>query len=239
MEAPRYLQILNVLSQRVENGEYPVEERLPTENELCEEFGASRFTVREALRRMVEKGMVQRRQGAGTVVVAASPQARYVQSVSSLADLSELAHDTDYELLSHTQVSLPAIIAGEVGGKPGARWSLLRGLRRSRPEGNVLCYMHTYIPQRIWRYMRAVPNYVGPLHVHLSELSGEPILEVEQDLRGELMNRNVASMLGQKFGTVSMCILRRYVTPRGTLLATYNWHVAADFHYRTKVARHA
>ena len=74
MEQPRYMQILSVLSQRVETGQYPLEERLPTESELCDEFGASRFTVREALRRLVDHGMVQRRQGAGSIVVAASPQ---------------------------------------------------------------------------------------------------------------------------------------------------------------------
>ena len=100
MEQPRYMQILSVLSQRVETGQYPLEERLPTESELCDEFGASRFTVREALRRLVDHGMVQRRQGAGSVVVAASPQARYVHSLSSLADLSQFALDTHYELLS-------------------------------------------------------------------------------------------------------------------------------------------
>ena len=112
MEAPRYLQILDVLSRRVETGEYPLEERLPTESELCDEFGASRFTVREALRRLVDRGMVQRRQGAGSVVVAASPEARYVHSLSSLADLSQLALDTHYQMLSSRQIKLPSTLRG-------------------------------------------------------------------------------------------------------------------------------
>src|SRR5579863_6499606 len=103
VDTPRYVQILNVLHQRVESGEYPLEERMPTESELCDEFGASRFTVREALRRLVDHGMVQRRQGAGSIVVAASPKARYVHSLSSLGDLSQFAFDTHYELLSSTQ----------------------------------------------------------------------------------------------------------------------------------------
>ena len=119
MEQPRYMQILNVLSQRVETGQYPLEERLPTESELCDEFGASRFTVREALRRLVDHGMVQRRQGAGSIVVAASPKARYVHSLSSLADLSQFALDTHYELLSSSPTKLPAGVAAQIGGKTG------------------------------------------------------------------------------------------------------------------------
>ena len=79
-DTPRYAQIFDTLSKRVQTGFYPIDMRLPTESELCDEFNASRFTIREALRRMLEQGMVQRRQGAGSVVVSTTPQARYVHT---------------------------------------------------------------------------------------------------------------------------------------------------------------
>ncbi len=237
VEQPRYMQILNVLSQRVETGQYPLEERLPTESELCDEFGASRFTVREALRRLVDHGMVQRRQGAGSIVVAASPKARYVHSLSSLADLSQLALDTHYELISTSPTKLPADIAAQIGGKSGSRWWLITGLRRAELRGSVICYVHTYLPERLSRYVRELPGCIGPFHAHLAKRTGEDIVEIEQDLRGEPMGKDVASNLGQKPGTISVCALRRYVTRRGTFVASYNWHVAQDFHYRMKLSR--
>src|SRR6185437_16131454 len=120
-DAPRYVQIFNTLSRRMETGTYSVDTRLPTESELCDEFNASRFTVREALRRLVEQGMVQRRQGAGSIVVSATPQARYVHSLSSLSDLFQFALDTHYELLSVEQVTLGVKIAACVGAAPGER----------------------------------------------------------------------------------------------------------------------
>ncbi len=237
MEQPRYMQILNVLSQRVETGRYPLEERLPTESELCDEFGASRFTVREALRRLVDHGMVQRRQGAGSIVVAASPKARYVHSLSSLADLSQFALDTHYELLASSPTNLPAGVAAQIGGKAGSRWWLITGLRRAELRGSVICYVHTYLPERLSRYVRELADCVGPFHAHLAKRTGEDIVEIEQDLRGEPMGKDVASNLGQKPGTISVCALRRYVTRKGTLVASYNWHVAQDFHYRMKLSR--
>jgi DNA-binding GntR family transcriptional regulator len=237
MEEPRYRQILNVLSQRVETGQYPLEERLPTETELCEEFGASRFTVREALRRLVDHGMLQRRQGAGSVVVAVAPQARYVQSLSSLADLSQLAFDTDYEMLSSAPVTLPADIAADIAGVAGSRWWLMKGLRRSRPSGNVLCYVHSYIPRRLSRYVKELPRCVGPFYGHLAKRSAEEIVEVEQVLRGRPMNKDVAGHLQQKRGAIGICALRRYRSRKGTLIASYNWHVAQDFHYHMKLLR--
>ena len=236
-EEPRYVQIFNTLSRRVESGEYAVEMRLPTESELCDEFGASRFTVREALRRLVDQGMVQRRQGAGSVVIADKPRARYVHSLSSLADLFQFALDTHYELLSLSQVTLDADIAAGIGGEDGARWWLLKGLRRNEEGGKAFCYLHSYVPPRMGRYVRELPRCVGPFYAHLAERSGEEILGVEQDLHGAPMDKEIARNLQCKTGTVSMCALRRYVTRNGTLIATYNWHVAKDFHYRMTMSR--
>ena len=54
-DTPRYAQIFDTLSKRVQTGLYPIDMRLPTESELCDEFNASRFTIREALRRMLEQ----------------------------------------------------------------------------------------------------------------------------------------------------------------------------------------
>lgn len=181
--------------------------------------------------------MVQRRQGAGSVVVAAAPKARYIQSLSSLADLSQLALDTDYEMLSSAPVTLPADIAADIAGAAGSRWWLVKGLRRSRPGGNVLCYVHSYIPQRLSRYVKELPRCVGPFHAHLAKRAAEEIVEVEQDLRGSPMNKDVAARLQQKAAAIGICALRRYRSRKGTLIASYNWHVAQDFHYHMKLLR--
>jgi DNA-binding GntR family transcriptional regulator len=236
-DAPRYVQIFNELSQRLAAGQYPVERRLPTESELCDEFGASRFTVREALRRLVAHGMVQRRQGAGSIVISDKPQARYVHELSSLDDLSQFAFDTHYELLALEQVELDAATAAEIGGKAGSRWWLMEGLRRNEPGGDVLCFVQSYIPHRVTRYVRELADCVGPFYAHLARRAREEVIEVDQDLHGEIMNKTIADHLRQKPGTVSLCALRRYITKRGTLIASYNWHVAQDFHYRIKLSR--
>jgi hypothetical protein len=42
--------------------------------------------------------------------------------------------------------------------------------------------------------------------------------------------------LQKQTGTIGICASRRYVTRRGTLIASYNWHVAQDFHFRMKMS---
>ena len=236
-DTPRYAQIFDTLSKRMQAGRYPVDMRLPTESELCDEFNASRFTVREALRRLVEQGMVQRRQGAGSVVVSTTPQAQYVHSLSSLSDLFQFALDTHYDMLSTSQVTLDARIAEDVGVAAGERWYLVEGLRSHEKGGKAICYVHSYIAPRVKAYVRDLKRCVGPFYAHLANQTGEDILEVRQDIFGTAMSSKIASHLKCKTDTIATCAFRRYITSRGTLIASYNWHVAEQFHYRMKMSR--
>ncbi|MET1073471.1 MAG: FadR/GntR family transcriptional regulator [Umezawaea sp.] len=64
--------VIAELVGRIVRGEHPVGTSLPPEPALCEAFAVSRTVVREAMKVLQEKGMVQVRQGAGTLV---TPQA--------------------------------------------------------------------------------------------------------------------------------------------------------------------
>ena len=56
------------LRRAIIDGAYGLNERLPAERELAELFQTSRGTIREALRRLQELGMVDRQIGSGTFV---------------------------------------------------------------------------------------------------------------------------------------------------------------------------
>lgn len=56
------------LTRRIVTGVFPPLSRLPTEAELAEEFDVSRVVVREAMKVLAEKGLVEIQQGRGTTV---------------------------------------------------------------------------------------------------------------------------------------------------------------------------
>ena len=56
------------LTRLILGGEFPVGSKLPNEDRLCERFGVSRVTIREAVRGLIEDGLVVRRHGSGTYV---------------------------------------------------------------------------------------------------------------------------------------------------------------------------
>ena len=63
---PRYKAIADSLRQETQAGKYSDTRLLPTEQQLCERFDASRQTVRRALLVLEEEGLITRRQGSGS-----------------------------------------------------------------------------------------------------------------------------------------------------------------------------
>lgn len=60
-------QVKTNLKDRIVAGEFD-EGRIPSENELATELGVSRTTIRDALSRLEQEGVIYRKQGAGTFV---------------------------------------------------------------------------------------------------------------------------------------------------------------------------
>ncbi|MBO0776438.1 MAG: GntR family transcriptional regulator, partial [Actinobacteria bacterium] len=62
-------QIADALLGQIESGQLPQADRLPTENELMEQYNASRNTIRDAIKLLTTRGLVETRPGQGTFVV--------------------------------------------------------------------------------------------------------------------------------------------------------------------------
>lgn len=64
----RYLELKNVLCEKIYEGVYQSGERIPSERQLAEEYGMSRITVRKALELLEEDDLIVREVGNGTKV---------------------------------------------------------------------------------------------------------------------------------------------------------------------------
>ena len=82
---PLYLQLQRILRDAIDSHIVKADQALPTERDLAEEFEVSRITVRKAIDGLVTDGLVSRRRGAGTFVMAP----RVEKSFSKLTSFSE------------------------------------------------------------------------------------------------------------------------------------------------------
>jgi GntR family transcriptional regulator len=85
------------LRERLNNGEWPAGARLPTEKQMCEQYSASRATVRSALSELEGLGLVITRHGSGTYAAAASESIRAdLRRLESITETIQRAgHDVD------------------------------------------------------------------------------------------------------------------------------------------------
>lgn len=65
---PLYCQLKEVIRSRIDSGEWQPGMQLPSERALCEHFGISRITVRQALAELEMEGRLVRDQGRGTFI---------------------------------------------------------------------------------------------------------------------------------------------------------------------------
>ena len=79
--------VYHSLLARISNGDYQVNQKLPPEAVLSQEFGVSRPVLRAALERLREEGLIHSRQGAGSYVRAPASAPVGFSPVETLADI--------------------------------------------------------------------------------------------------------------------------------------------------------
>ena len=65
----KYHTIHDYIRKRIQTGKYPVGSYLPSENEICGQFGTTRTTVRKALDELLKEGFIEKEQGKGSKVL--------------------------------------------------------------------------------------------------------------------------------------------------------------------------
>jgi GntR family transcriptional regulator len=235
---PRYMRIFATLRERIEQGVYPIGSSVPTEADLCDEFEVSRYTVREALRRLVAAGMVDRRKGSGTQVIAKTSRASYVQSMGSLSDLFQYALDTHFEIETLHSEQLSPADAATIGTHPGEVWTRIEGIRLSRVGGTPICATTVFVAPRFRTFLHDVVGARVPIYSIVETRSGEPIVEAIQEISACKLERRQVKALGVPQGAWALRLLRRYVGADGRpMVCSINWHPADSYSYTMRIER--
>jgi hypothetical protein len=222
----RYLQIARTLRKEIVDGVYPVGSRLPTEHQLCERFAVSRYTVREALRRLREDNLVTSRPRAGTRVVAGPTSRSYAQDVLSIDDLLAFAAGAQLTIESNEMVTLDDEVAARTGLGVGEEWLSVRGYRQADGASAPLCRAEYYINRRFAAVGRLLERHVGPIFPLIEDLFGVSIAELQQEITAVL-----------EPGTPALQIQRTYTTSDGEIAqVTVNTHLSS-FRYAMTLRR--
>ena len=86
MSGALYQQVSRDLLDRIAGEGLEKGAMLPSEAELCQQYGVSRITIRAAIGQLVERGLLVRRPGVGTFVTGRSNTAREFNLVGFLEE---------------------------------------------------------------------------------------------------------------------------------------------------------
>ncbi len=151
---PVYLRIKKEIIDEITSGARPVHSRLPSEDELCRQFGVSRGTVRQALGELSDDGYVYKVHGKGTFVKAHEYEHSIDTSrfISFLDDLIEKGVRPSVEVLDVCREK-PAETVASYLNIPADEESVYTVRRRRAVGEKIIMYSVNHLPCYIYPAM--------------------------------------------------------------------------------------
>jgi DNA-binding GntR family transcriptional regulator len=228
---PRYHVLADGLRSEIRSGRYPVGAQLPTELEICRTEGVSRHTARDALRILIDEGLVERRQGAGTKVIAAQRPAAFVQPLGGPQELMQYARDARLEISATVRRPLDAWEAAWLETAGEEPWAVADGLRR-RAGGEMLARTRLFIPARFAVIAGEIGASPGAVQELIERRWGVRPARIAQQITAQVLDEEAARALHVKPGTAALRTLRRYLDEQDrVIVASDSLHPADRFAY--------
>ena len=228
---PRYVQVAADLRAGLARGDFVDGDHLPTETVLCARYGVSRFTVREALRRLQAEGLIRRRRGSGTVVDRSGGHALR-QPLNDVAELLQYAAGSTFGIERHGIVTLGGARAAMTGLPASSRWAMLTGLRTMAGQAAPIAVTDVYIHADLAAHVAALTAGSETLFRQLERLGGFVIRRVEQDIQAVAAGAREAVALHLPRRTPCLRIVRAYLDDAGrTVEVSVSTHPGEAFTY--------
>jgi len=100
----KYIEIMNIIADKIKEGKYKAGSVLPTEKELRRKYRVSITTIKKAMGQLQEKGYINRRQGSGTYVREnINPYSTNIKNIGIIINLNE--RNSEEAFLLHPSLS--------------------------------------------------------------------------------------------------------------------------------------
>ena len=160
---PRYRRIEQVLRARI--AELRPGDQLPSDAELCAEFGVSRMTARNAMQRLAEEGLIQRQPGRGSFVAEPPAHRRANHLMSFSHEMARLGRQPSSVILARELRPATAEQAAELRLRRGDPIVYLQRVRCA--DGRPIALETAVLDRRAASIVMAADLRDGSLHAAL------------------------------------------------------------------------
>jgi GntR family transcriptional regulator len=200
---PLYLQLQKGIRDAIENRVVQADAAIPTERDLAEEFDVSRITVRKAIDGLVSEGLLSRRRGAGTFVVAPRVEKSFSRLTSFSEDMVSRGRRPHSVWVSKTEGAVTPEEALSLGLSPGT--SVYRFHRIRYADDLPMALEYSTVPG----YCLGSTEAVGASLYEALEAAGHLPVRALQRLRAINFTAEQAEALDVEKGEAGLFIERR------------------------------
>jgi GntR family transcriptional regulator len=194
---PNYYRLESHLRESLRNGALRPGDPVPPESSLCQQFGVSRTTVRQALSRLVYEGLITRHRGRGSFV--AEPRLEHSKPFLSFEEeMRARGATTGIKLLDMRTEPAQGRVADNLGIAEGTPVIVLERLRFV--NGQVVGYEIRYLPTRIGEALTTEEIHNQPLVPALRRILGKARTRLSLRVTASVARRNEARVLETKVG---------------------------------------
>ena len=241
-KVPIYEKIAWQLRKRIVNGDYGARSKLPIESELCQEFGVSRHTVREALRLLRQERLISSNKKAGTIVTPHTNPASTFLHALSVDELLTFSNQWSFTTTASRMAPLDEDIRDWLGVDDAADWLRVEGIAQYELSQNPECWFVNYVHSQCADVQKElqVGQKADPILPLIERCCKVTVVSLEQEVSAISLPRKIAVALRAEDETIAMSVRRICRVIGGDVaLITDEIYPASRFKYRFLLNRQA
>lgn len=234
----KFVSIVDFAKRKISAGAWSAGQRVPSENQLSEQFKVSRMTARRALDQLALDGLIVRRRGSGSYIANNGVRSSFLVIRNIADEIAESGRSYSCRVLKHAAIGATRHVATELELSAGDEvyHSLIVHLADGAPV------------QLEYRYVRkdAVPGYLeADLSIetpnHYLQRSC-PLANARQEVGAGLPTRRQCQALGIRHGEPCL-VIRRTTSSRNGLVSyarilapVSRYLLSGQLHFSSRIA---
>lgn len=194
---PLYYQLKEALLEQMQSMQ--PDTLLPSENQLIEQYGLSRTTVRQAISELLKDDRAYTVKGKGTFVSRPKIDLRYMNKVESFSQqITENGMQPSTKVLTREIVGASSVVAKALGIAKGAEVIHIERIRYADDE--AIAYVDSYHPYPLCRALLEHDLSRESLYNTLAGTPDAKVVRVKRSIEAKLSDNAVSHLLNIKVG---------------------------------------
>lgn len=190
---PLYAVVENFLIEEISSGRLPPLSQIPTEDQLIQQFGVSRITVRRSIHNLAARGLVVSQRGKGTFVTQPQISQELTELSGFVEDMQALGRHPTAKVLDKRTMLANTTVARHLAIAPGS--TVVRILRVRLADNVPMSLDETYLPLALGEKILTHDLEVEPIFTLPEQRYGTPLIEADYQMEAVTASSDVASAL--------------------------------------------